>query len=280
MRVRWGRLRPASCRAWLACAVLLATAWAARAEQLPFRHYGMAEGLGGSLVRAIYQDREGYLWFGSSDGLSRYDGYRFTNYGIRDGLIVPGITAIAEDRQGRLWVGTNGAGVARLAEDPPASALERDRQAAPGKRFVVHPITDSEAANRVNAMAFDNDGNLWCVTDRGLYRGDPEASRFEAVVARGPHTFAMPLLADGRGRVWAGIHKELVLVERGQVIRWEPPDRVAEHQVRAIVEDPQGRVIAAHDFGLFEHLPKAPGGRGSWRKLPIVLVPLQRIRSM
>ena len=54
-----------------------------------------------------------------------------------------------------------------------------------------------------------------------------------------------------------------------------------EHPVRALVEDPQGRIYAAHDVGLFEHLPKAPGGRrGTWKKLPIALVPTQRIRSM
>jgi signal transduction histidine kinase/ligand-binding sensor domain-containing protein len=130
-------------------------------------------------------------------------------------------------------------------------------------------------------MAFDADGNLWCLTDHGLYRGDPEASRFEAVLRRGPHTFTMPLLLDGRGRVWAGIYKELVLVERGQLTRWEPPDLVVEHQLRAFVEDPQGRIFVAHDVGLFEHLPAAPGGsRGTWKKLPLVLAPMQRIRSM
>jgi len=126
--------------------------------------------------------------------------------------------------------------------------------------------------------------SLWIrryLTDQGLYRGDPEASSFASIVPRPPHALDMPLLSDGRGRVWAGINQELVLVEAGQLIRWEPPDPVAEHQVRALVEDPEGRILVAHDVGLFEHQPAAPGGgRGTWKKLPIVLVPLQRIRSM
>ncbi len=181
MRAGWGlvrrsgrlrrpgvRLHAASGGTWLVCLVVLATGGTSRAEQLPFRHYGAAEGLGGSLVRAIYQDRHGYLWFGSNDGLARFDGYRFTNYGVHDGLVVPAINVIAEDRQGRLWVGTNGAGVARLVEEPPDSAFEPGSKAAPRTRFVVHQVAEAEASNRVNAMAFDADGKLWCVVSREI----------------------------------------------------------------------------------------------------------------
>jgi ligand-binding sensor domain-containing protein len=86
----------------------LAPAAASRAEQLPFRHYGPADGLAGSLVRAIYQDHKGYVWLGASDGLGRFDGHSFVNYGVRDGLPVPAVNAIAEDRRGRPWLGING----------------------------------------------------------------------------------------------------------------------------------------------------------------------------
>jgi len=50
----------------------------ADAEQLPFRHYVTADGLLASGVRAIYQDRMGYLWFATAEGLSRFDGYSGT----------------------------------------------------------------------------------------------------------------------------------------------------------------------------------------------------------
>jgi len=79
----------------LACLFLpFGPAAAARAEQLPFRNYGPADGLGGSLVRAIYQDHKGYVWLGASDGLSRFDGHSFINDGVRDGLPVPASTPL------------------------------------------------------------------------------------------------------------------------------------------------------------------------------------------
>jgi ligand-binding sensor domain-containing protein len=88
------------------------------AQQLSMRRYDVADGLAHGHVGAIYQDRKGYLWFGSWEGLSRFDGYRFTNYGVRDGLGHPIINDITEDRRGRLWVATNGGGVSRLIDDP------------------------------------------------------------------------------------------------------------------------------------------------------------------
>ncbi|HJZ66723.1 MAG TPA: two-component regulator propeller domain-containing protein [Blastocatellia bacterium] len=44
------------------------------AQQLPVRHYNVEDGLGHSIVGAIYQDSKGYIWFGTADGLSRFDG--------------------------------------------------------------------------------------------------------------------------------------------------------------------------------------------------------------
>src|SRR5262245_9167380 len=87
------------------------------AQRLSTRHYNVSDGLAHSHVTAIHQDHKGYLWFGTWEGLSRFDGYRFTNYGEREGLGHVTVNSITEDRQGRLWVGTNG-GVSRLIDDP------------------------------------------------------------------------------------------------------------------------------------------------------------------
>src|SRR5215510_8748745 len=89
---------------------------AARAEQLPIKTYTIADGLAHGSVNSIYQDNKGFLWFGTWEGLSRFDGYGFVNYDRRDGLPHVVINHITEDRQGRLWVGTNGGGLARLVD--------------------------------------------------------------------------------------------------------------------------------------------------------------------
>src|SRR5262245_21659367 len=88
----------------------------AQAQQLPIKIYTIADGLAHGSVVSIYQDHKGFLWFGTYEGLSRFDGYGFVNYDRRDGLPHVFINHITEDKQGRLWVATNGGGVARLVE--------------------------------------------------------------------------------------------------------------------------------------------------------------------
>src|SRR5262245_7610911 len=157
-------------------------------QQLSIRHYDVSDGLAHSHVTAIHQDTKGYLWFATWEGLSRFDGYRFTNYGLRDGLGDPIINAIAEDQQGRLWVATNGGGVACLIDDPQTSSPAQ-AELGPGvrRKFVSYRTGASAPANHVNALLFDSRNNLWCATDRGLYRaaaGQNDDLKFEAIMTQ------------------------------------------------------------------------------------------------
>src|SRR5216110_119630 len=77
-------------------------------QQYQLRHYGVVDGLAHGAVISIYQDRKGYLWFSTREGLSRFDGYTFVNYGERNGLENQLINDVTEDQQGRMWVATNG----------------------------------------------------------------------------------------------------------------------------------------------------------------------------
>src|SRR5215471_5728457 len=116
--------------------LLLFAALPVCAQRLSVRRYDVSDGLAHGHVKAIHQDRKGYIWFGTLEGLSRFDGYRFTNYSERDGLGHVIVNDIAEDRQGRLWVGTNGGGVARLIDDPREGPSSHQSASAPGVRRV------------------------------------------------------------------------------------------------------------------------------------------------
>ncbi|HEX6428139.1 MAG TPA: two-component regulator propeller domain-containing protein, partial [Niastella sp.] len=73
-------------------------------------YLGIDQGLSNNSVRCIYQDRKGFMWFGTYDGLNRYDGYSFkvfrNNFKNTSSLINNWINAINEDNKGNLWVGT------------------------------------------------------------------------------------------------------------------------------------------------------------------------------
>src|SRR5689334_1072111 len=74
-------------RRWcLIAGLLLGLASASRAEQLPIKTYTSADGLVRDQINHIVRDSLGFLWFCTSDGLSRFDGYSFSNYTTDNGL--------------------------------------------------------------------------------------------------------------------------------------------------------------------------------------------------
>lgn len=78
-------------------------------------HLGIKEGLSQGFVRSIIQDREGFMWFSSKDGLNQYDGYRFRviRGNSLDSLSLPDnhVSVLLEDNKGRFWIGTESKGL-------------------------------------------------------------------------------------------------------------------------------------------------------------------------
>jgi ligand-binding sensor domain-containing protein len=105
----------------------------ARAERLPVKTYGLADGLPSTFVDHMVSDSRGLLWFSTRDGLARFDGSRFVSYGIEDGLSVPQVSFLLESRRGVYWVATNGGGVCRMDAAAVTLAAATDHTEAPTK---------------------------------------------------------------------------------------------------------------------------------------------------
>jgi ligand-binding sensor domain-containing protein len=73
------------------------------AQDLPFRDYGVQDGLPQSQATVIWQDSRGYLWIPTRNGLSRFDGIEFVNHYRKDGLPSNFVTNVFEDRNGKIW---------------------------------------------------------------------------------------------------------------------------------------------------------------------------------
>ena len=128
-----------------------------------FQTYDVTDGLGGSLVYSILQDRNGFLWFGLvGKGISRYDGHTFRTFTQEDGLPACSVSRIFEDSAGNLWFGTNeldtlkGAGVCKYD----------------GVTFRTYTTADGLADDTVTAIYEDHQGHLWFGTMNGVSEFD------------------------------------------------------------------------------------------------------------
>lgn len=255
------------------------------AQQLPIQYYKVGDGLAHNQVHHIYQDHYSYLWISTSEGLSRFDGYRFINYDRRDGLGDQVINFVTEDRRGRLWVATNGGGVARLDEE------RGNARHSSQPKFVSYLVDkDLPEANLVNGMVFDADNAIWCMTDAGLFHGWEDSTgnlTFELIEKGTQPILHSPVLADSRGELWFGLKKKdeegalIIRVVSGQVFKYaltsDPDD-----DVTAICEDMQGHLLAATLNSRILEFQQPPGApeRGRWAPLPLKLTAHQRVINL
>ncbi|HIG29931.1 MAG TPA: hypothetical protein EYQ50_19895 [Verrucomicrobiales bacterium] len=123
---------------------------------LNFRKYSSNEGLPDGLVRAMLQDREGYLWFGTQGGLCRFDGISFTIYSKKDGLKAVIIRSLCEDLEGNIWIGSRDNGLI-VYDGKDFRPFTTNLDEIPNPNFIFEIKTDSG-------------GDIWIGAKNGLYR--------------------------------------------------------------------------------------------------------------
>ncbi|MGB8316505.1 MAG: two-component regulator propeller domain-containing protein, partial [Ignavibacteriaceae bacterium] len=92
-----------------------------QAQKTIFEHISLEQGLSQSTVNCILQDQQGFIWFGTFDGLNKYDGYNITVYknipGDSTSLSHNWVYSLCEDSSGTLWVGTLGGGLDKFNKE-------------------------------------------------------------------------------------------------------------------------------------------------------------------
>ena len=227
-----------------AALLLLLCACACRADNsggYAFQTLTQNEGLSESNVTAVVQDKQGFIWLGTQDGLDRYDGYGFRVFRRtaedNQSLSESNITALYVDHAGSLWVGTKN-GLNRYNSDNETFTrfINRDRNP-----IVVYAITDAEP------------GSLWLSTDEGLAHLDTRTTQVEIVYPwkRGGH-FALlfALTRDKSGVVWvASDHGVASLRGDGEDISLLPDTRLITSVVTALHEGQDGVLWAGTSTG-------------------------------
>ncbi len=250
----------------------------ARPRPMRFEPLSIEEGLSQSVVNCILQDRLGFLWLGTQDGLNRYDGYGFTLYhdaGDPGSLADDWILAIAEDPSGDLWIGTEGGGLARWRRSTDSFVSYRHDPEDPG----------TLSGDRVVAITWDQAGNLWIGTlESGLNRFDPSTGIFQRFrhepsdPASLAHDQVGVVYEDREGNLWVGTEGGLGRFDAARQgfvhFRHDPadPQSLSDDGVRAILEDRQGALwIGTHEGlnrfdrrgGSFERFLHDPGDADS-----------------
>jgi diguanylate cyclase (GGDEF)-like protein len=216
-------------------ACLCAIAWLVGATALPaqrytFRQYGPSDGLTNLSVNCLLQDRAGFLWVGTDNGLFRYDGKSFQAYGHPEGLPNSEIRSLAESPDGSLWVAT---------QDEIARSIRG--------RFI--PL-DTGIKGLFLGLGFDSKGTLYLENTSGILRGLPGGE--------GSYRFTMAapgevggLFIEGQD-VWFRRDGDLWRMRGGTVERMGSPAGLPNDRWGAIVRDTHGNLWVRSNTRLFE----------------------------
>ena len=210
-----------------------------QSRKVQFEHLSVKDGLSQLSVLSIYQDAQGFLWFGTRDGLNKYDGYNFQIFRESDPdrfISNSFIECITEDANGNLWVGTK-RGLNRF-----------DRTVG---RFVPYysgadsTISDNDAI----CLLKDHRNILWVGTFHGLNRYIPEKNKFERCVFEGvpPQSTIYALAEDHNQNLWIGTENGLYVYnpQSNKTRRYRHPDNVsstAQDRIEALFCDSKNRV--------------------------------------
>ena len=221
-----------------ACSVL-------HAQEYSFRNYGSAEGLNDLSVRAIYQDRAGFLWVATLNGFFRYDGERFEAFGRTQGVPSSSNTAFGDAPDGSLLAG-GAFGLIRLR----------------GNRFEKVP-GPFKNVGEVQGIQADGKGHTYINTDRGLMElsikpGEDGLTARPIPLPTGTvetESNGVPevggVLIDGDA-IWYGCGPQLCRLEKSRTRVYGIKDGLPAHTVVSILKDREGNLwLRLRDVGVF-----------------------------
>lgn len=227
-------------------------------QDYKFRHLTTKDGLPSNYIKSIEKDSYGFMWFGTTNGLARYDGYNVKAYIIpEDSTSLSNsqvINDVSEDDQGRLWVGTQDRGL-----------LLFDRVT---ETFYAYPCDQDDLGslshNSVNTIYQDREGKLWIGTNGGgLNKFDAEKQQFIRYLQEPEHPgklndLVTSVFEDNTGNLWIGTGDGIYLFdqEKESFSRFDLGVDVPEggyRRINCISDDDYGNLWIGSEWGLFEY---------------------------
>ncbi|SHK18243.1 Signal transduction histidine kinase [Reichenbachiella agariperforans] len=241
------------------CVLMLYTWWSVADEgKLAFKHFHSAEGLSQSAVIAIAQDDFGMMWFGTRDGLNRYDGRSFqvfrTNPTDSTSLSNNDILEIKVDAKGDLWIGTyNGLN----------HYIQRSERF---ERYLASDAGENVLSNHtIRTLEVVSEDQIWVGTQEGLNIINPKTHEIRTIRHDTNRSnslagdYILDIYQDSRGAVWIATSNGLCVTRNPEatllIFEDVPLGDSADLQtsfVQEVLEDPKGNMwVGTRDWGLF-----------------------------
>jgi len=197
----------------LICALLLFSGkLAAQEDYVRFQRITINDGLSLSSVYDIYQDSKGFMWFGTEDGLNKYDGQSITVYGAHTDqhnlLANKWVEQIYEDKSGMIWLGSRG-GLTRYNPRLGVFTAMRHDPEEPG----------TLSNDTITAIEADLQNEIWVGTYRGLNHVDRFTSEVQRIIPDDEDLVGLTsrisqFLSDESGNFWIATYKGLYNYDR------------------------------------------------------------------
>ena len=209
-----------------------------RYDKKTLRYFSKADGFINSSVFAIDEDRSGNLWFGTDQGVYRYDGKSFKNYLQKDGLNHINVSrkGILVDKSGTIWIGTHG-GVYQY--DPSKDTIG-------GKCFSLFPML---SPIDVAGIFEDKNGNIWFASaDKGVFRYDGKTIvNFNEKAGLGQN-YAGGIAQDPKGNMWFTMKNGICKFDGKTFTAYTPKDGLGGTEFWGIIIERSGIIwITARD---------------------------------
>lgn len=216
-----------------------------------FTMLGVKDGMSSNAINTILKDRKGILWFGTDDGLNKFDGLDFSVYRASradsTALQANQVVCLMEDSRGRIWVGTGGGGV---------SVLNRET----GHFKTYHPSLGRGLINSsIKSLGEDDQGNIWIGHFSGVSILDPETDKVIELPVRKPteteSSVVLCFYLDHKGAIWLGTDAGLCQYNRGtQTFTWYASDGgnglLSTTMIKSIVGDAEGAMWIGTSVGV------------------------------